>query len=99
ALARHFHDALEVTLIRTGQAPAADAWYGTLTAPTAYAFNLAIGVSEPHLMTKTNTTFSWGTRYVRWGAAARSWLQCFSLPLPVIGRARFPHSPPRLPVP
>src|SRR4051812_40278584 len=91
ALARHFRDVLEVTFVRGEESPAADAWYGTTTSPSAYAFNLGVGVSEPQLLLGTNTTFCWGTRYAQWGAARRSWMQCFHLPLPVIGGVLFHH--------
>jgi tryptophan halogenase len=66
-------------------------FYGGVTGPSSYAFNLAAGVSEPGLILDTDSTFSWGTKFVRWGADSRSWIQCFHLPFPVMGGVLFHH--------
>lgn len=84
-LARQLPRAIRVIWVRGRDAREADLFYGGVTGPTAYAFNLAAGVSEPRLVLDTDTTFSWGTRFDEWAQGRRSWVQCFHLPFPVVG--------------
>lgn len=89
-LAHQLPPSLQIVWIET-RATDADVFYGNLTAPTAYTFNLSADVSEPDLLSSTNTTFAWGTQFEAWGTARRSWVQCFHLPLPIVGGVLFHH--------
>lgn len=91
ALARQLPRSIRLTWVKSRDARDADLFYGSLSAPTAYSFNLAAGVSEPRLILGTDTTFAWGTQFVDWGAAKRSWVQCFHLPFPIVGGVLFHH--------
>ncbi len=90
-LASQLPPSIQITWIGAQRSSDADVFYGSLTAPTAYTFNLEAGVSEPELLLSTNTAFSWGTKYVQWGGQHRSWIQCFHLPLPIVGGVLFHH--------
>ena len=90
-LARHLPPSIQTLGVNCEDAPTSDLFLGSITAPTAYAFNLAAGVTEPRLLLDTATSFSWGTTFSDWGAAQRSWVQCFHLPLPVHGGVQFHH--------
>ena len=81
----------QITLVDCDDASGSDLFYGSVTSPTAYAFNLAAGVPEPRLLLDTNAAFSWGTRFAGWGTGRRSWMQCFHLPLPVINGVQLHH--------
>jgi tryptophan halogenase len=89
ALARQLPQTIRITWVNGPDSRDADLFYGGVTAPTAYAFNLAAGVSEPRVMVDTDTTFSWGTHFLEWGAENISWVQCSHLPLPVIDGVLF----------
>jgi tryptophan halogenase len=89
ALSRHLPPDYRLTLIITDENPRADIFYGSVTSPTAYNFNLSIGLSEPDLIRGGNTAFSWGTHYQAWGKERRDWIQSFQLPLPVPGGVQF----------
>lgn len=89
ALSRHLPPDYRLTLIVTDVNPPADIFYGSVTSPTAYNFNLSIGLSEPDLINGGNTAFSWGTHYQAWGKERRDWIQGFQLPLPVPGGVQF----------
>lgn len=73
-----------VALLRVdaGDQRGSDLFYGSVTAPSAYAFNLSAGVDERRLILDSDTSFSWGTRYADWGG--RGWMQGFALPFPVV---------------
>jgi tryptophan halogenase len=89
ALSRHLPETCKVTFIVTEEAPAADIFYGSVTAPSAYDFNLSLGVSEPELVLESDTAFSFGTHYQGWGGEGREWVQGFQQPLPVLGGVQF----------
>jgi len=89
ALSRHLPETCRITLIVTEEAPAADIFYGSVTAPSAYDFNLSMGVSEPRLILESDTAFSLGTHYQAWGGEGRQWVQCFQQPLLVLGGVQF----------
>jgi tryptophan halogenase len=85
ALARQLPRSIQIVWVKCRDPRDADLFYGGATDPTAYSFNLSAGVSEPQLILGTDATFSWGTRFDDWGASRRSWVQCFHLPLPIVG--------------
>lgn len=89
ALARQLPESIRLTFVRVGNAPATDLFYGSVTGPTAYAFHRTAGLEEPRLILESDTAFSWGTKYDHWADGARSWIQCFQLPLPVIDGVMF----------
>ena len=91
ALARQLPPSIQITWVNGPDTRDADLFYGSVAPPSAYVFNLAAAVTEPRLMVDTDSTFCWGTRYLNWGAAKRSWVQCFHLPLPVVGGVLFHH--------
>jgi tryptophan 7-halogenase len=91
ALAHQLPASIQIIRIDCPDSSDADLFYGSVAGPSAYAFNLSAGVSEPRLILDTDSTFSWGTKFVRWGADSRSWVQCFHLPLPIIGGVLFHH--------
>ncbi|WP_325284506.1 tryptophan 7-halogenase [Sphingomonas sp.] len=88
ALSHQLPDEVRITLLETGDTGDSDLFYGTVTGPSAYAFNLAAGVEEPALVLSSDTAFSWGTRYAAWGQD-HAWTQCFALPLPVLDGVMF----------
>lgn len=69
-----------VTFVETDRAPATDAFYGTVTGPSAYAFHERIGLTEADVLTGSDAAFSWGTRYEGWGPG-RSWTLAHQQPL------------------
>ena len=73
-----------------GDQQGSDLFYGTVTGPSAYGFNLMAGVDERQLTLGSRTAFSWGTRYAGWGAG-RSWMQSFALPFPVVDGVQLHH--------
>lgn len=89
ALLKALPSATEITHIVGPQQPAADIFYGGVTAPSAYGFNLALGVSEPSLVMDSSSAFSLGTKYQEWGGERRSWFQGFQLPLPILNGVPF----------
>jgi tryptophan 7-halogenase len=91
ALARQLPPTIRVIWVNGADSRDTDLFFGGVTAPSAYAFNLAAGVSEPRLMVDTDSTFSWGTHFQDWGAGNISWVQCSHLPLPVINGVLFHH--------
>ena len=91
ALSHQLPPSIRLTLVNIGDTSATDLFYGSVSSPTAYAFNLSAGLSEPNLILESDTAFSWGTKYARWAGASRSWIQCFHLSLPVIDGVLFHH--------
>jgi tryptophan halogenase len=91
ALARQLPPTLRFAWVNGAGSRDADLFFGGVTPPSAYAFNLAAAVSEPRLIVDTDSTFSWGTLFQGWGAENRSWVQCSHLPLPIIGGVLFHH--------
>lgn len=90
ALARQLPPSIAILWARAGGQQGSDLFYGNVTGPSAYAFNLTAGVDERRLTLDSRTVFSWGTRYAEWGAV-RSWMQSFALPFPVIDGVQFHH--------
>jgi hypothetical protein len=89
ALSAQLPPSIRITLANVGDTSGTDLFYGSVSAPTAYTFNLAAGLSEPKLILESDTAFSWGTKYSRWAGGSRSWIQCFHLSLPVIDGVMF----------
>ncbi len=82
-LARQVARDTAILWVHAGDPSGTDLLYGSVTGPLAYGFNLAAGMDERQLVLDSDAAFSWGTRYVGWGAG-RSWMQAFALPFPVI---------------
>jgi tryptophan halogenase len=91
ALSHQLPPSIRITLVETSEASGTDLFYGSVSSPTAYAFNLNSGLSEPNLLMESETAFSWGTKYVQWAEGSRSWIQCFQLPLPAVDGVLFHH--------
>jgi tryptophan halogenase len=91
ALSQQLPPNIRITVAGVDGTVDSDLFYGNAASPTAYAFNLAAGLSEPKLLLESDTAFSWGTKYVRWAASGRSWIQCFHLALPIIDGVLFHH--------
>lgn len=70
---------------------AGDLFYGDVTSPTAYDFFRMIGLDERTLVTESQTSFSYGTRYDAWPGVAGSWVQSYHLPLPVLSGVSMQH--------
>lgn len=82
ALAAQLPSHVAILRVDAGDQHRSDLFYGSVTAPSAYGFNLSAGVDERRLILDSDTSFSWGTRYADWGG--RGWMQGFALPFPVI---------------
>lgn len=91
ALCSQLPPSTRITLAKIGDTSDTDLFYGSVSAPSAYSFNLSVGLSEPKLLLESNTAFSWGTKYVQWAGGRRSWIQCFHLAMPVIDGVLFHH--------
>ena len=78
-----------ITFIAVEDTPSADIFYGSVTSPSAYDFNLSAGVTEPALVRQSSTAFSLGTRYETWGGEGKTWFQGFQLPLPILNGVPF----------
>jgi tryptophan halogenase len=91
ALSHQLPPSIQITVVNIGGTAGTDLFYGSVTTPTAYAFNRSSGLSEPTLVVEGDTAFSWGTKYVHWAGGRGSWIQCFQLPLPVIDGVLFHH--------
>ncbi len=91
ALSHQLPSSTQITLAAVADTTGTDLFYGSVSAPTAYAFNRSAGLSEPTLVLHSDTAFCWGTKYVHWADGSRSWLQSFELPLPVIDGVLFHH--------
>jgi len=91
ALSKALPSSIEITLVDSEGADGCDVFYGTVTTPSSYKFLLDIGIGEPHLLPRSNTSFSLGTQYKNWGAEGRSWTQSFHQPLPVLEGVEFHH--------
>jgi tryptophan 7-halogenase len=91
ALARQLPPTIRIIWVNGADSRDADLFFGGVTAPSAYAFNLAAGISEPRVMVDTDSTFSWGTHFQDWGARNLSWVQCSHLALPIINGVLFHH--------
>ena len=91
ALVKSLPEDIELLLIDIPGSNETDMFFGNVTSPAIYDFLLNIGITEPELLPKTNTTFSLGTRYSNWGKNQRSWIQSFHTPLPAFQGVAFHH--------
>ncbi|HTN41904.1 MAG TPA: tryptophan 7-halogenase [Asticcacaulis sp.] len=91
ALATQAPPQIKITWIGSGNAAPEDVFYGGVTTPSAYDFNLAAGVAEPEVVLESDAAFSYGTRYTHWGLAKGNWIQSFHVPFPVIDGVLFNH--------
>ncbi|GEA09892.1 tryptophan 7-halogenase [Alteromonas sp. KUL49] len=71
---------IDIVLVEPKASACNDILYGGIAPPNFYDFHFKLGVSEPDLLLKTNTGFSFGTEYKSWGPSLRNWIQCYHLP-------------------
>ena len=88
ALTQQLPPATAILWARGGRQDDGDLFYGNVTGPSAYAFNLSAGVDERQVILDSATIFSWGTRYASWGGG-QAWMQSFALPFPVMDGVQF----------
>lgn len=81
---------ISLTVVEDPDCAKHDAFYGSVMPPVAYNFNRTANIEEPDLIRNTNTGLSYGTQYNNW-ANSLSWVQCYSLPLPIWNGVRFHH--------
>ena len=93
ALALHgaLSSAYQIVLIDEGEDADDDLSYGSVTLPTAYDFLRGLGLDEPVLFSRSNTSFSFGSHYVDWPGTDTDWIQCHHQILPVIGGVPLNH--------
>lgn len=91
ALTEQLASDIDIIFLKGTCQATSDLFYGNSTSPESYHFNLSSSVSEPDLLHKTNTSFSFGTYYQNWANSPFSWMQCFHLPLSVDGSVAFQH--------
>ena len=80
ALSRSLSPQHMIIHIAPNETPACAALYGNSTGPSGYEFFRAVGLEEPDLVTRTNTSFSFGTLFQNWPSRSRQWVQCFVPP-------------------
>jgi tryptophan halogenase len=91
ALGAHMPADIRVTWLKVPGTDAYDVLYGNVAPPSAYDFNLTIGLDEPALVIDGKVSFAFGTRYVDWGPDRRAWIQAFHAPFPVLNGVIFYH--------
>lgn len=79
-LSRSLGPRYKIIHVAPDETPVCAALYGNATGPSGYEFFRAIGLEEAELVTKTNTSFSFGTKFRDWPSPSESWVQCFSQP-------------------
>ena len=82
---------LSIKFVRSETFCEGDIFFGNVTSPTIYDFFLSIGLSEPELLLNTDSSFSLGTRYEKWGEEKLRWTQAFYRPLPIQNGIKFHH--------
>lgn len=82
ALAKNLDTDVSITALEITTHDNSDIFYGTVMPPTAYNDHLAMDLSEPRLLTQTDTVFCYGTHYENW-AQSLDWTQSYQLPFPV----------------
>jgi tryptophan halogenase len=83
SLCHQLPSSFELVLLTPSKPSLSDSFYGNVTTPDAYQFNLNNGLSEPEVLLSTNTAFNFGTRFQKWAGTELSWTQCFHLAMPV----------------
>lgn len=71
---------IDIVLVEPKAIAYNDILFGGIAPPNFYDFHYKLGVSEPDLLLKTNTGFSFGTEYKNWGPSRKNWIQCYHLP-------------------
>ncbi len=90
-LAEILPDGIQLIFVESQETRQTDILFGTVTPPSTYDFLLGLGIQEPKVLTSTNTSFSLGTHYKKWGPDKRNWIQSFHRPLPVYNGVAFHH--------
>lgn len=91
ALSKDLPDSVELIWLKPAISSPSDILFGGISSPDAYHFNLQHGVSEPELILNTDTTFSFGSRFAKWGNNKRAWMQCFHLPFAATSGVELHH--------
>jgi tryptophan halogenase len=91
ALSKALPKSIKLMWVKPATACPSDLLYGGISSPDAYQFNLQLGVSEPQLILDTDTTFTFGTRFDRWGDNDQTWMQCFHLPFAATSGVELHH--------
>jgi len=91
ALSAHMPADIRITWLKVPGTDTHDVLYGNVAPPSAYDFNLTMGLDEPALVTGGKVAFAFGTQYVDWGPDRRAWIQAFHAPFPVLNGALFYH--------
>jgi tryptophan halogenase len=91
ALSKALPKSFKIIWVKPNKPCPSDLLYGGITSPEAYQFNLQLGVSEPQLILDTDTTFTFGTHFNRWGHNNLTWMQCFHLPFAATSGVEFHH--------
>lgn len=81
SLSRSFGEEVRIVYLRSGRSET-ESFYGSVTAPSAYQFLRMLGLDEPTLFLKTQTSFSFGTYFKNW-VSSRSWFQCHHQPFQI----------------
>jgi len=82
ALAQCLAETIEIIALKIDNLQNYDAFYGSITAPTAHRIHLSLGLDEAKILSGTDTTFAYGTEYENW-AGGLNWVQSYHLPFPV----------------
>ena len=80
ALSKALPKNIKLLWVKPDKPCSSDLLYGGISSPDAYQFNLQHDVTEPQIILETDTTFTFGSRFNRWGDNDRTWMQCFHLP-------------------
>ena len=91
ALSKALPKSINILWVKPGGSCASDLLYGGISSPEAYQFNLQHGVTEPELILDTDTTFTFGSSFERWGHNNRTWMQCFHLPFAATSGVELHH--------
>ncbi len=91
ALSAQVPDTLRITWLKAPDTAGRDVLYGNVAPPSAYDFNLNIGLDEPALVLRGAVSFAFGTQYMDWGPDRRTWIQAFHAPFPVLNGVLFYH--------
>jgi tryptophan halogenase len=91
ALSKALPKSIKLIWVKPAASCVSDVLYGGISSPDAYQFNLQHGVTEPHLILDTDTTFSFGSRFNCWGNNNLTWMQCFHLPFAATSGVELHH--------
>ena len=91
ALSAHAPAYMRITWLKIPDTAGCDVLYGNVAPPSAYDFNLSLGLDEPALILRAGVSFTYGAHYADWGADRRTWFQAFHAPFPVLNGVLFYH--------